>query len=423
MNTVIIVKITRQKGTKDIFFDEIKIWQYIESNIQEICKTFNINEIRTPVFEATELFARGVGDDTDVVNKEMYTFLDKGNRSITLRPELTAGVVRAYIENGFGSETSPVKLWYKGNMYRYEKMQKGRYREFSQFGVEIFGSDSNLADIETICVSYELFKKLGLADKIELAINSIGCSECRTKYIQVLKDYLKPNLDQMCDTCKVRYDKNPMRIIDCKEEKCKDKLANVPMITDYLCEDCKNDFESLKNILEKIEIPYVVDKKIVRGLDYYNKTVYEYKSKDLDLAVGGGGRYDKLVSTLGGQDTKAVGFGLGMDRIAILLKEYGLCKNLESSTDLYILVQDTDMSTQARKVVLELRRRGFVTEMDICNRSFKAQLKYADKINAKYVCILGEEEIKNNECVIKNMRQGTQERITFNLDDIINAIN
>lgn len=417
------MKISRQKGTKDIFFDEIKIWQYIEKNIREICREYNINEIRTPVFEATELFARGVGDETDVVNKEMYTFLDKGNRSITLRPELTAGVVRAYIENGLGSSVSPLKLWYMGSMYRYEKMQKGRYREFSQFGVEIFGSDSYLADIETISISYELFKRLNLADKIILSINSIGCTECRAKYIQVLKDYLAPKYDEMCDTCKIRYEKNPMRIIDCKEEKCKERNKNIPMITDYLCDDCKKDFKNLQTMLKDLDIPYVVDKTIVRGLDYYNKTVYEYTSKDLGLAAGGGGRYDKLVSVLGGTDTPAVGFGLGMDRISLLLKEYNLLIEDNSGVDIYFAVIDNNAYTKAKKVVTELRNNGYVVDIDISNRSFKSQLKYADKISANYVCIIGEEEFNNNVCIIKNMETGLQKTVNLDKENIEEIIN
>ena len=330
------MNITRQKGCKDILPDEVKIWQYIEKNIKEICDSYNIKEIRTPVFEATELYARGVGDETDIVNKEMYTFLDKGNRSITLRPELTAGVVRAYIENGLSSKIiSPIKLWYTGNMYRYEKMQKGRYREFNQFGVEIFGSDSYLADIETIKISSELLRRLNLLDKVILSINSIGCENCRNEYIQKLKEFVKPYLDQMCDTCKVRYNKNPLRMLDCKEVKCAKILRDAPVITDCLCEDCKNDFEKLKDGLNKLDIKYIIDPGIVRGLDYYNKTVYEYVSKDLELAVGGGGRYDKLVSTIGGAKTPAVGFGIGMDRLVLLIKEYELDKNINEVVDIY----------------------------------------------------------------------------------------
>lgn len=412
------MSITRQKGCRDILPDDSKIWQYIEERIRNICKVYNIHEIRTPVFEATQLYARGVGDETDIVNKEMYTFLDKGNRSITLRPELTAGVVRAYIENGMSSKfSSPIKLWYTGNMYRYEKMQKGRYREFSQFGVEMFGSDSYLADIETIKVSYELLKTLGLADKISLIINSIGCKKCRGEYINKLKEYIKPNLDNMCSNCKTRYDKNPLRILDCKEENCIEILKKAPVITDFLCEDCRNDFENVKAALNALNIPYLVDTRIVRGLDYYNKTVYEYISSDLGLAVGGGGRYDDLVSTLGGVSTPAVGFGMGMDRLVILLKEYGLDKNILNKTDVYFLTDDSTY-IKSQKYVNELRELGVVVETNIQNRSFNAQLKYANKINATFVIIIGEDELKNNECIIKNMKTGIQLKIKLDIDSI-----
>lgn len=416
------MKITKQKGTRDIIREDVKIWQYVEKIIRDICREYNIGEIRTPVFEATELFARGVGDETDIVNKEMYTFLDKGGRSVTLRPELTAGVVRAYIENGLVSESIPLKLWYIGNMYRYEKMQKGRYREFTQFGLELFGSKSYLADVETICVSYELFKRLGLSDKVELSINSIGCSECRKKYIEALKEYVKPRLVNMCDNCKIRYEKNPMRIIDCKEENCKKELENVPMITDYLCDDCKLDFERVCNTLDNINIPYVIDKKIVRGLDYYNKTVYEYTAKDLGLAAGGGGRYDKLVEILGGSSTPAVGFGLGLDRIILLLKEYNLCENITENVDLYFVIIDDNAYFNAFNIANEIRRQGYIVDVDLCKRSFKSQLKYADKLKAKYVCIIGENELKNNKGIIKNMEDGTQVEVELTSESIVNVI-
>src|SRR5574344_490922 len=417
------MNVTRQKGCRDILPEDSKIWQYVEDIIRNICKEYGISEIRTPVFEATELYARGVGDETDIVNKEMYTFLDKGNRSITLRPELTAGVVRAYIENGMSSKyQSPVKLWYTGNMYRYEKMQKGRYREFSQFGVEMFGSSSYLADIETIMVSYELLKRLSLANEVQLTINSIGCKTCRQKYIDALKEYLKPYIDDMCDSCKIRYDKNPLRILDCKEVKCAKVLKEVPVITDYLCDDCKYDFEKLKSCLKELKIPYKVDERIVRGLDYYNKTVYEYVSKDLGLAVGGGGRYDNLVSVLGGHDTPAVGFGMGMDRIIILLKEYGLDKNILDNNVIYFLTDSDITNVRSLKVVKQLRDFGYTVETNLQNRSFNSQLKYANKIKAKFVVIFGENELKLNECIIKNMLTGTQRKSKFDFENIKNII-
>lgn len=415
------MNISRAKGTKDIFFDEMKIWEYVEENIREICSRRNMNQIRTPIFEDTSLFSRSVGNETDIVNKEMYTFLDKGGRSITLRPELTAGVVRAYIENGFSSMPSPIKLWYTGTMYRYEKMQKGRYREFSQFGIELLGSDSYLADVEAISVAYELFKKLGLMDKLVLRINSIGCSNCRTKYINALKEYLADKIDNMCDDCKVRYVKNPMRIIDCKQDSCKAQKGNLPMITDYLCDECNTDFENLKSTLNAVGMEYEIDKTIVRGLDYYNKTVFEFISKDLDLAVGGGGRYDTLVEVLDGPHTPAVGFGLGLDRLILLIKEYNLFDN-NKNVDIYFVVQDNNAFSKVFNIANGLRKLGYIADIDICGRSIKAQMKYAAKVNTKYTCIIGEEELNENSCSMKNMDTSEQVKVSLSVEEIVNVL-
>ena len=414
------MKITRQKGTKDIFLDEMNVWQYIEENIRNLCDEYNLNEIRTPVFESTELFLRGVGDETDIVNKEMYTFLDKGNRSITLRPELTAGVVRAYIENGMSSLISPIKFWYNANMYRYEKMQKGRYREFSQFGVEIFGSKSYKADLEAIIISSNFLDRIGLKGEYTLSINSIGCKKCREKYINKLKSYIKPNLSSMCDDCKKRYDKNPLRVLDCKVEKCQEILKDAPMILDNLCDDCKNSFNKVINSLEKLNINYKIDKKIVRGLDYYNGIVYEYTSDDLGLAIGGGGRYDTLVENLGGASTPAVGFGMGLNRVVLLLED--MKEKLKSYVDVYFLITNDEGYIKSLDVIKKLRENGYKIEQDLSEKSFRAQLKYADKIKARYVIILGEDEIKNNKCILRNMENGSQKEICFNFDEIVDNI-
>lgn len=416
------MKITRQKGTRDFYLDEVNIWQHVEETIRKITYEYHMGEIRTPVFEATELFARGVGDGTDIVNKEMYTFEDKGGRSITLRPELTACVVRAYIENGLHSVTSPLKFWYIANMYRYEKMQKGRYREFAQFGVEIFGTKSYLADIEAMMVSYELFRRLGIAEKLELSINSIGCASCRGKYIEKLKDYVRPHLEHMCENCKTRFEKNPMRMIDCKESFCQSVIENAPKITDHLCDECYQDFEQVKKMLDELHIPYIVDKTIVRGLDYYNKTVFEYASKDLGLAVGGGGRYDTLVSTLGGPETPAVGFALGMDRIILVLKENEMTKNMIDNPDIYVLVGTKEAYVNAFDLVRKLRDEGLSVELDLSERSFSSQMKYANKINAKYVCLIGEEEVSNKTCSLKNMETGKQETIDADASKIVSLV-
>lgn len=415
-----VKQISKPKGTKDVFGDESLIWQKIENKIRNITKKRNILEIRTPVFEDTALFNRGVGDETDIVNKEMYTFLDKGGRSITLRPELTACAVRSYCENGFSSLPSPCKMWYIGNMYRYEKMQKGRFREFSQFGVEFFGSENVLADVEAISTAYEVFKELELLDVITLKINSIGCKTCRAKYVEAIKEYLKNDIDKMCEDCKKRYIKNPMRIIDCKEDYCKNINKTLPMITDYLCEDCNNDFEILKTTLDTIGIKYEIDKTIVRGLDYYNKTVFEFESKDLNLAVGGGGRYDTLVETLGGPKTPAVGFALGMDRIVILLKEL---KDIQVSNnvDVYFMTLNNEAFSKSFAIVNKLRE-DLTCDIDISGRSFNSQMKYANKLNAKFVVIIGEDEVSNNTCIIKNMQTSEQVNVKLDCNEILKCV-
>ena len=417
---VISMKIVKQKGTRDIYFEESNIWQFVEKNIRDICSENNISEIRTPVFEATELYARGVGDDTDIVNKEMYTFLDKGGRSITLRPELTSGVVRAYIENGMASLPSPLKFWYMANMYRYEKMQKGRYREFAQFGLEIFGSDSYLADIETILISYELMKRLKLDDKVILSLNSIGCPTCRKAYIEKFKEYLRPNLDNMCDTCKVRFEKNPLRILDCKEEKCKKILESAPMITDSLCEECNEDFENLKNTLKMLNINFEVDKKIVRGLDYYNKTVYEWTSKDLNLAVGGGGRYDNLLSSLDGPSVPAVGFAFGFDRIVATLDALNIDPVKDTGLDVYILTITDKENFYALELAQKLRMCGYKVDLDLTGKNMKAKFKESDRYNSKYIIMVGEEEELTDVLTIKDNL--TKEEKKIELDNLIDFL-
>ncbi len=416
------MNITRAKGTRDIFYDEMDNFSKIEEEIRKVCMLHNINEIRVPVFEQAELFARGVGDGTDIVTKEMYTFEDRGGRSMTLRPEFTAGVVRAYLENGFASKASPVKLWYNGTAYRYEKMQKGRYREFRQFGVEIFGASSYRAEIEAIVIAKEVLESIGLMNKLKLKINSIGCTECRKKYTEKLREYLKDKIDGMCTDCKNRYEKNIMRIIDCKEDL--EIKKSMPMITDNLCEECKNDFENVKSMLDSLNIDYEIDKTIVRGLDYYNKTVFEFVSKDLDLAVGGGGRYDTLVETLGGTPTNAVGFALGLDRIEMLVKD--LNKSYKKYVDMYFVVTDDEAFKVAYNLGEKLRKLDIITDIDILDRSFNAQLKYASKINAKNIGIIGENELKAGIITVKNMENSSQ--VTADLDakvikDVIKLLN
>ncbi len=398
--------IQRPKGTKDILPEESYQWQYIEREIEKLFENYSFKEIRTPVFEHTELFQRGVGDTTDVVQKEMYTFEDKGGRSITLRPEGTAGVVRAYIENGMASKPSPIKVWYNMGMYRYENVQKGRLREFHQIGAEVIGADSYLADVEIMSMANEIFKVLNIPD-IELTINSIGCPVCREKYQKALREFIKPNLENYCKTCQSRYEKNPMRILDCKEEKCKEFNVNAPRIIDYLCEECRTHFENVKSMLSELGISYTIDTNIVRGLDYYTKTVFEFISKEEGYTILGGGRYDGLIQELEGQETKALGFAVGLERLVEIFLKYN---KLEDGTVplLYIANIGDEASKVATKLTQNLRRMGLHVEKDIQGRSIKAQFKYADKIGSQYVLTIGDTEIKNQTAKIKEMKTGEE---------------
>lgn len=413
--------IQKPKGTKDILPSEVYKWQYIEEIIKEIFETTGMKEIRVPVFEHTELFSRGVGETTDVVQKEMYTFEDKGGRSITLRPEGTAGVVRSYIENGMASMPTPIKLWYEMPMYRYENVQKGRLREFRQIGTEIIGTSSYLADVEAIMLGIRIFQKLDIPN-VKLYLNSIGCPECRKRYQEALKDFIRPNLDKYCDTCKTRFDKNPMRILDCKEKKCKEMNQGAPMIIDYLCDDCKNHFENVKNMLTKLGVDYEIDAGIVRGLDYYTRTVFEFVSGDDGLTILGGGRYDGLVKEIGGQDTPAVGFAMGVERLLEVFEKYNNDNVKEKNMDLYIANIGDKANEFATKLVCELRNEGIFVEKDICEKSLKAQFKYADKIKARFVITIGDDEVSNNKAKMKNMVTGEELDIQLTVKDIIDRL-
>ena len=408
--------IQRPKGTKDLLPNESYKWQIVEQKVKKVLESYNFKEIRVPVFEHTELFQRGVGETTDVVQKEMYTFDDKGGRSITLRPEGTAGVVRAYLENGMGSMPSPVKLWYNMGMYRYENVQKGRLREFHQIGAELIGSNSYLADVDVILMANNIFNALNIPN-IKLNINSIGCTKCRAEYQKVLKEFIGKNLNQYCDTCKTRFEKNPMRILDCKEKRCKELNIGAPMMIDYLCEECKEHFENVKSTLSASGINYEIDAGIVRGLDYYTKTVFEFIDSNSGLTVLGGGRYDGLVQEFGGQPTPAVGFATGVER---LMEMYNI-NNAEVSDktpDLYILSIGTNENRKAIEISEYLRKENFVVEKDIFERSFKAQMKYADKIGAKYLLVIGENELNTNSGKIKNMITGEEKEATLNPESI-----
>ena len=402
--------IQKLKGTRDILPKEVVTWQYIEAKAKDLFERYGYNEIRTPVIESLDLFQRGVGETTDVVQKEMYNFEDKGGRKIALRPEGTAGVVRAYIEDGLSSEPSPLKLWYKMSMYRYENVQKGRQREFNQIGVELFGSDSYMADVEIIQMCSKFFEELNIKD-IELNINSIGCPKCRNEYKEALKDFIRPNLDKYCDTCKTRFEKNPMRILDCKEETCKKLNQNAPRILDSLCEECKTHFENLKNMLNELGIEYKVDSNIVRGLDYYTKTVFEFVSKIDGLTVLGGGRYDGLAEELGGPKTPAIGFATGMERLIDVFEANNKDLNLEKNMQIFVAYIGDKANLFSTKYVENLREAGIYAEKDIMGRSLKAQLKYADKKQAKFVITIGDNEIETGKASLKNMATGEVEEI------------
>jgi len=409
--------IQKPKGTKDVLPEEVFKWKYIEGTATMVFENYDYKEIRVPTFEYTELFERGVGDTTDVVQKEMYTFEDKGGRSITLRPEGTAGVIRAYIENGLSSKTLPLKVHYSMPMFRYENVQKGRYREFNQIGAELIGTSSYLADVEMISMADRFLKELDLND-VYLTINSIGCPECRVKYQEALKQFIGSNLDKYCSTCKTRFDKNPMRILDCKETRCKDLNEGAPVILDYLCDECKTHFENVKKGLDELGIKYTIDSSIVRGLDYYTKTVFEFISKTDGYAVLAGGRYDGLVKELGGQDTPAIGFAAGEERLLSLLSDEGITY---APLEICIVSLDEKYDLDAMKLAEKLREY-YSVQTNISSRSFNAQMKYANKINAEYVIVLGEDEIKNKKCKVKNMKNGEEKEAELSLEDISEAV-
>ncbi len=403
------------KGTKDVLPGDSYKWQYVEAMMRKHCANFGYKEMRTPVFEHTELFLRGVGDTTDIVQKEMYTFNDKGNRSITLKPEGTAGVVRAFIEAGLQNEVQPTKIYYLNNpVFRYENPQSGRLREHHQFGVEAFGGKNASLDAEIIGLALMLIKDLGI-EGLSVNINSIGCPDCRPNYNAALKEYFKANLHNLCETCNSRYEKNPLRILDCKEEKCRTYIEDAPIIIDYLCDDCKEHFESLKLHLDALNIDYKINPRIVRGLDYYTKTVFEIISHTIGSqgTVCGGGRYDNLMEELDGPKMPGVGFGLGLERLLLTLESTGIQIEKPNQYDLYICTMGQKAEIEGFKLCMALREEGIKVEVDHTSRSMKAQLKYADKIGAPYVVIIGDNELENNSAVVRNMQDGMQQETSL----------
>ncbi len=406
------------KGTKDVLpYDSYK-WQFVERSAREVAKSFGAKEIRTPTFEHTEVFLRGVGQTTDIVNKEMYTFNDKGGRSITLKPEGTAGVARSFVENGMHSGVLPAKLFYLTQCFRYERPQAGRLREFHQFGVEFLGSTNPNIDAETILLAKTFLDKVGIKN-ITLYLNSIGCKECRAKYKKVLSEYLKSNIDSMCELCKDRLEKNPLRILDCKNENCKKINEKAPVILHYLCDDCKEHFESVQKLLTLAGVEYKINPYIVRGLDYYTKTVFEFVSNSIGAqgTVCGGGRYDGLIAELGGSDVAGIGFAVGIERILMLLENLNVEIPNDSEIEYYIAPMGQKESEKAFEIVNLLRQKGISADLDHMNRSIKAQFKYADKIGAKKVIVIGSEELEKGIFKVKEMATGNEENLS--IDELV----
>lgn len=408
------------KGTKDVLPSESYKNQYIEATCFGVAENFGYKEMRTPVFEHTELFQRGVGDTTDVVQKEMYTFDDKGGRSITLRPEGTAGAARAFLENGLSNEALPQKICYLTSCYRYEKPQAGRLREFHQFGIECFGATSPLADAEMISLAKQIFDELGVKD-LHLELNSIGCPECRAEYHKALKEYFSQYKDKLCDTCNDRLERNPMRILDCKSPVCSEIAKGAPVVLDYLCDECKEHFQKVKSYLDAANIEYIVNPQIVRGLDYYTKTVFEFVSDAIGSqgTVCGGGRYDGLLEELGGQHTPSLGFAMGLERLQLVMEAQGCNFPEPSRPDLFIVAMGEKATLKAVEIAKDMRDEGFSVVYDLNGRSLRAQMKYADKLGAKFNLVIGDNEVENKVVTLKDMATGESSEI--NLDTFVNG--
>lgn len=397
---------TRNKGAKDILPADIHKWRTVEQVAADIAQCYGFKEIRVPTFEKTELFVRSVGETTDVVQKEMFTVTGTES-SFTLRPEGTAGVIRALLQNGLMNEAAPQKLFYFVNCFRHENVQKGRLWEFHQFGAEMAGSPSPAADAEVICFAGDILRRLGLQN-ISLHINSIGCPKCREEYYKVLREFLSPNREKLCGTCQSRFEKNPMRILDCKSDICKGIAEGAPLITDYLCDECREHFERLKGILDEMGVKYVIDPKIVRGLDYYTKTVFEFISDDIGAqgTICGGGRYDGLIEEIGGAPTPALGFAMGLERVIMAMESQGVEFMPEPSCDIYIASMGEKAQGQTMKLIRELREAGHCAQGDVMSRELRGQLKYADKIGAAYSAVIGDSELESGRVSLKNMKTG-----------------
>lgn len=413
------------KGTKDILPSESYSWQYVEEKIRQIARLYGYREIRTPIFEHTDLFVRSVGDTTDIVQKEMFTFEDKGKRSITLKPEGTAGVVRAYIEHSLYAEPQPIKVYYITPCFRHERPQAGRQRQFNQFGVEVFGGKEASLDAEIISLAVKLFDSLAIKG-LKVNLNSIGCPDCRGPYHEKIKEYLGDNINSLCKSCSDRYEKNPLRILDCKEEGCKALIAGIPLILDNLCDECKDHFDQVKAFLDAKGIDYQINPLIVRGLDYYTKTVFEIISDSLGAqsTVCGGGRYDGLVEECGGPKTPGIGFAIGLERLMMILEAQKAIDIIEEPMDIYIATIGDMARLKASDLISVLRKKGISADMDHVGRSIKAQFKYAGKQGYKFVCTIGENELTTGDLRIKNMKEGKEDsiRIESLLDYLIKQL-
>lgn len=411
------------RGTQDILPQDSAKWRYIENRLHTLMELYNYKEIRTPIFESTELFARGVGDSTDVVQKEMYTFKDKGDRSLTLRPEGTAAVVRSYIEHKMqGEPNQPIKLYYNGPMFRYERKQKGRYRQFNQFGVEAIGTENPSIDAEILAMVMHIYESFGLKH-LKLVINSIGDSESRKEYNEALVKHFEPVIDTFCSDCQSRLHTNPMRILDCKIDRDKEAVKNAPRITDYLNNDSKSYYEQVKLHLDNLNISYVEDPNLVRGLDYYTHTAFELMidNPEYDGAITtlcGGGRYNGLLQLLDGPDETGIGFALSIERLLMALDEEGISLDVSEEFDLFVVTMGEDADRYAVKLINDLRRNGIKVDKDYLNRKIKGQMKQADRLNAKYTVVIGDQELENNEIGVKNMISGESENVQ--LDELVN---
>jgi len=409
------------RGTQDILPQVSMNWQYIEQTVRDICRLYGYKEIRTPVFENTELFLRGIGETTDIVSKEMYTFSDKKQRSLTLRPENTAAVVRSFLENKLYAESLLTKLFYIGPMFRYDRPQAGRYRQFHQFGIEAIGAKGPAIDAEIITLAVQLLQKLGLTD-LKLYLNSVGCPECRPVYREKLQEFLQDKKEELCHDCQSRFDRNPMRILDCKQKKCGEQSIGAPDVVDCLCEDCSTHFNQLKSLLTAAGIDYILNPRLVRGLDYYTKTAFEvqYAPLGAQSAVCGGGRYDGLVAECGGQPTPGIGFAVGIERILLALEKQNLLPAPSNQIDVFVAPMGKNTQGIAFKLLSDLRKQGITADMDFMDRNIKGQMKQANKYPARFVAIIGDDEAAAGNVMLKNMELGVQELVA--MDEVQNKV-